>query len=145
MITTISSYITHARAHQPQASHFSSSTKMTPVSADCSKASRGHAGTHGASSHNLQTMVTLTKGCRRTTLIRDLRGLKDLAFSNAQASSQRPQPVHLPGSAEMNCLETDVFSIFHISICAPIPHGSDELEADVLLKRDPIQSISFYR
>ena len=88
---------------------------MTPVSSDCIKASLGHAGTHGASSQNLQTIVTLTSGCKRTTLIRDLRGLKDFSFFNAHANSQMPQPVHLLGSAEMNCLETGAFSIFHIS------------------------------
>ena len=93
--------------HQPQASHLLSSTRMTPFSSDCRRASLRQALTHGASSQNLQAVATLTSGCRRTTLIRDLRGLKDPSFSRAQAYSQTPQPVHLLGSAETNRLALD--------------------------------------
>jgi hypothetical protein len=51
-----------ASMHQPQPSHFSSSTEMTPVSCDCSSPSRGHAATQGASSHSLHATAKFMKG-----------------------------------------------------------------------------------
>lgn len=99
--------------HQPQASHFPSSMRITPFSRDCLKAFLRHARTHGASSQNLQTTATLTSGCKWATLIRDLRGLKEPSFSNAQMYSQTLQPTHLLGSAPTKNLLEAVFTPPH--------------------------------
>src|SRR4030042_3467716 len=90
--------------HQPQPLHLSLSKTMLPVSFDCVSASLGHAATQAGSSHSLQVTAMLANWLTRTTLMRDLSGLKAFSLVNEQAYSQIWQPTHFSWSAEMNFL-----------------------------------------
>lgn len=105
-----------AWTHQPpHALHLSSSIIRTPPLSDCFRALRGQAFAHGASSQNLQVIVVLKNEFRGITLILDLRGFRrNPSFSKAQTYSQMPQPVHLLGLTEANCL----------GLCPLIPFGN---------------------
>jgi len=85
-------------------SHFSSSTIIKLPFLDCLKASRGQALTHGGSSQNLQVMAVLNRGVRRMTLILDNMGFGKPFFSNEQAYSHNPHPVHLSELIDTNLL-----------------------------------------
>jgi hypothetical protein len=80
--------------HQPQPSHFFSSTTMMPVSEPILKAPRRHDATHAGFSHKRHASGTLTKGSILVTWIRDIRGLKAFSFRAEQANWQISQPVH---------------------------------------------------
>jgi hypothetical protein len=86
----------HASIHHPQPSHLFSFRMMTPSFSDCIKAFRGQAATQGASSQSLQVRAMLNVGFKRKSLILDRKGLKPLflVFSNEQANSHIPQPMH---------------------------------------------------
>jgi hypothetical protein len=95
-----------ACTHQSQPLHFFSLTIIMPVCSDWDRAFSGHAVTHLASSQNLQARAKLNIGVRRTTRILERMGfMVSFSFSRAQAYSQIPQPVHLPGSTETNFLD----------------------------------------
>ena len=71
----------------------------------CERAFSGHAFTHLASLHARQARAKLKSGVMRITRILDLIGFQMASpFSNVQAYSQIPQPVHLPGSTNTNFL-----------------------------------------
>ena len=92
--------------HQSQPLHFFSLTIMMPVCSDWDRAFSGHAVTHLASSQNLQARAKLNIGVMRTTRIREWIGFRVFScFSNVQAYSQIPHPVHLLGSTETNFLD----------------------------------------
>jgi len=79
-----------------------------PVFSHWARAFSGQAFTHGASSQNLQARAKLNSVVMRMTRILDFKGFpRDSPFSNAQAYSQIPQPVHLLGSTETNFLDSN--------------------------------------
>jgi hypothetical protein len=95
-----------ACTHQSQPLHCFSLTMIMPVCSAWVRAFSGQAVTHLASSQNLQARAKLNMGVMRTTRIRERIGfIVSCSFSRAQAYSQIPQPVHLPGSTETNFLE----------------------------------------
>src|SRR5665647_1873387 len=100
--------------HQPQPLHLPLSNMMFPVSSDCLRASRGHAATQAGSSQSLHVTAMLANWLTRTTLIRDLSGLKAFSLVNEQAYSHIWQPTHFSGSAETNFLSC-TFTIFYAS------------------------------
>lgn len=76
---------------------------------DCTRAFSGQAFTHGASSQARQARAKLKRGVMRITRILEHRGFPRVSsFSVAQAYSQIPQPVHLPGSTETNFLDSNL-------------------------------------
>src|SRR3990170_8923864 len=95
--------------HQPQLSHLSSSTIITPVSSDCFKASLGHASTHGAGLHSLQAMDMLMSGCNLMVRIRDFCELKAFSLVREHMYSHTVHPEHFSGSHE---------TIFHLEVSA---------------------------
>lgn len=90
--------------HQSQPLHFFSLIISMPVFSDCSMAFSGQALTQAASSQNLHVSAKLNKGIIWTVRILDLNGLPVSPFSNVQAYSQIPHPVHLLGSTDTNFL-----------------------------------------
>jgi hypothetical protein len=98
-----------AWTHQSQPLHCFSLTMSTPVFSLWTRAFSGQALTHGASSQNLHARAKLNNGAMRITRILDFNGFpRDSPFSNAQAYSQIPQPVHLLGSTETNFLDSNL-------------------------------------
>ena len=76
-----------------------------PVLSDWLRARSGHALTHLASLHPRQVSAKLKTGAIRTTRILERIGFQlPSPFSTVQAYSHTPQPMHLPGSTEMNFL-----------------------------------------
>jgi hypothetical protein len=74
-----------------------------PVFSDCVIARSGHALTHLASWHPRHVRAKLNTGAIRTTRILERIGFHvPTPCSIAHAYSQIPQPMHLPGSTEMN-------------------------------------------
>ena len=72
----------------------------------------GHAFTHFASTHPRHDRAKLKTGAMRTTRILELIGLQlPSPFSIVQAYSHIPQPMHLPGSTEINFLGCDFADI----------------------------------
>ena len=92
---------------------------MMPVSSAWDRASSGHAVTHLASSQNLQARAKLNIGVMRTTRIREWIGFRVFScFSNVQAYSQIPHPVHLLGSTETNFLDSNL--VGGIAVIRPV-------------------------
>lgn len=96
----------HACTHQSQPLHFFSSMIRRLLISDCEIALSGQAFTHRASWHPRQVRAKLNTGAMRTTriLLRTGFQLPLSAFSEVQAYSQIPHPMHLLGSTVTNFL-----------------------------------------
>lgn len=95
-----------AWTHQSQPLHFFSSMINKLFTSLCVMARSGHAFTHLASWQPLQVRAKLNTGAIRTTriLLRTGFQLFTSPFSEEQAYSQIPQPMHLLGSTATNFL-----------------------------------------
>lgn len=95
-----------AWTHQSQPLHFFSSMMSKLLTSLWLMARSGHALTHRASWHPRQVKAKLNTGAMRTTRILLRMGFQLFTspFSEEQAYSQIPQPIHLLGSTATNFL-----------------------------------------